>query len=84
MLFDASNRIPFFLNYGEFSHLFHKQFLVVLNIKCHSQCLFATAPEENVPGAVSPGTRRKDTTIGKKPHVIIMQKEHNLEFLPTF
>lgn len=43
--FDATNKIPFLLNYGEFTHSFHKQLSVVLTIKCHSWCIFATAPE---------------------------------------
>ena len=82
--FDASNRIPFFLNYGESTHSFHKQLLVLLTIKCHSQCIFATAPEEkNVPSSDLLGTKRKDTMIGKY-HVVTKQKEYNLEFLPTF
>lgn len=78
------NRIPFFLNYGEFTLSFHKQLLVVLTIKCHGRCNFATAPEEkNIPGSDLLGTKKKDTKSGKY-HVVTKQKEYNLEFLPTF
>lgn len=63
--FDASNRIPFSLNDREFTHSFHKQLLVVLTIKCHSQCIFATAEEKNIPGSDLLGTTRKDTMTGK-------------------
>lgn len=82
--FNASNRIPFFLNCREFTHSFHKQLLVVLTIKCHSQCIFATAAEEkNIPGSDLLGTKRKDTMIGKR-HLVTKQKQYNLKFLPTF
>lgn len=83
-LFHASNTIPLFCNYGEFTHSFHKQLLVVLTIKCHSQCIFAAAPEKkNISCSDLLGTKRKDTMTGKY-HVVTKQKEYNLEFLPTF
>lgn len=57
---------------------------MVLTIKCHSQCIFATAPEEkNIPGSDLLGTKRKDTMTGKH-HLVTKQKEYNLSFYPPF
>lgn len=44
--------------------LIHFTIFTVLTIKCHS--LFARSPEENTSASVSPGTKRKDKTIGEK------------------